>query len=183
TFQQYLEIERELDTRCEFLNGAVVAMALPSLTHTLIAGNALARLYAGLEGAPCRVRGATARIFVAEHNVATYPDIVVTCGVERVSEGRKDTLMDATLIVEVLSPTTKNYDRSEKFRYYRGLPSFAEYLLLAQDMMQAELNVRQPDGSWLWREYRDPESRIELKSIGCELVLKDLYARVEFETV
>jgi len=75
------------------------------------------------------------------------------------SEGRKDTLVDATVIVEVLSPSTKNYGRGEKFRFYRALPSFREYLLLAQDEIRAEHHVRQPDGSWLMREYFRPHRR------------------------
>ena len=91
TFEQYLGIEQELDTRCEFLNGEVVAMALPSLTHSLIAGSALGHLFGQLGNAPCRLRSTTARIYVAEYNVATYPDVVVTW-VGRLSEGRKDTL-------------------------------------------------------------------------------------------
>ncbi len=99
-----------------------------------------------------------------------------------VQDGRRDTLTDATFIIEVLSPATKNYDRSEKFRFYRSLPSFSEYLLLAQDEMRAELHTRQSDRSWLFREFTGPDDEIELKSIGCRLQLQALYKRVEFES-
>ena len=103
----------------------------------------------------------------------------MTCGPDRFyKDGR--TITDATVIVEVLSPSTKNYDRSEKFDFYRSLPSFAEYLLLAQDAMRAERRTHLPDGSWLFREFTAPTDIIELKSIGCRLELQTLYERDQF---
>jgi Uma2 family endonuclease len=106
---------------------------------------------------------------------------MVTCGPDKLLEGRRDVLIDATVIAEVLSPSTKNYDRGEKFRVYRSLPSFAEYLLLEQDRIGCEHWTRQPDGSWLLREFTDPLKSIELKSIGCNIQLGSLYDRVNFE--
>jgi len=88
-------------------------------------------------------------------------------------------MVDATLIIEVLSPSTKNYDRGEKFRFYRALPSFREYLLLAQSEVRAEHHVRQADGAWLMREYTSLSDEINLPSIGCSLRLQDVYERVE----
>ena len=82
----------------------------------------------------------------------------------------------------MLSPSTKSYDRGEKFLYYRGLPSFAEYLLLSQDAIRAEHHTRQPDGSWLLREISDPGAILQLTSIGCQLPLAELYERVQLET-
>jgi Uma2 family endonuclease len=93
----------------------------------------------------------------------------------------KDTVTDATVIVEALSPATRNYDRGEKFRYYHGLPSFAEYLPIAQDEIRAEHHVRQPDGSWLFREFTGSEAVVELSSIGCRLILGSLNERVDFD--
>ncbi len=91
-------------------------------------------------------------------------------------------MVDATVIVEVLSPATKNYDRGDKFASYRALPSFREYLLLAQDRVHAEHHVRQPDGAWLMREYSSPSDEIKMSSIGCRLRLEDVYERVDFDT-
>ena len=112
----------------------------------------------------------------------TYPDVVVTCGGAGVRDVQEDSIEDATLIIEVLSPSTANYDRGEKFRYYRALPSFTEYLLFAQDAIRAEHHVRQADGSWVFREIADPGAVIDLASIGCRLPLADVYERVLFET-
>jgi Uma2 family endonuclease len=96
-------------------------------------------------------------------------------------DDQRDTLIDATVIVEVLSPSTQKYNRNEKFRLYRGMLSFAEYLLLAQDAIRAEHYVRKSDGSWLLFEIADPTAVIELTSIGCRLPLGALYERVQFE--
>ena len=120
-------------------------------------------------------------LYIAQYDVFTYPDITITCGRDAFLDEEKDAVTDATCIVEVLSRTTQNYDRGEKFRYYRSLPSFTEYLLLAQDAIRGEHHLRQSDGSWLFREYTDPATVIELRSIACQLPLGALYERVVFE--
>lgn len=182
TIAEYLKMERAAETRSEYLQGTVVAMAGASRNHGRIAGTTYVRLYEQLQGKRCEVGNSDTRLYMAKFDVLTYPDVVVTCGPDVYIDGEKDTLTDATLIVEVLSPSTQNYDRSEKFRYYRGLPSFAEYLLLSQDAIRAEHHVRQPDGSWLFREIADPNAVIELTSIECRLTLGTLYERVQFES-
>ncbi len=121
------------------------------------------------------------RLAVRQHNLISYPDVFVTSGPDRYLDNRTDTLVDATVVVEVLSPSTMNYDKGEKFRFYRALPAFREYLLLAWNEIRAEHHVRQPDGSWLMREYVAPSDEIDLKAIGCRLRLSDVYERVEFE--
>jgi Uma2 family endonuclease len=121
-------------------------------------------------------------LFSSQYRIFTYPDVVVTCGPDQFLDGRGDTLTDATLIVEVLSPSTRGYDRGEKFVFYRSLPSFAEYLLLSQDTVLTEHYSKQPDGAWLLREFKSPSDEIELTSSGCRLTLGPLYDRVEFES-
>ncbi len=181
TAEQYLEIDRKAEERSEYINGEMFAMARGTRNHARIAASALRRLAEQLDGHPCEAAGSDLRLYSAQYRIFTYPDVFVTCGADQFLDDERDTLTDATVIVEVLSPSTMNYDRGEKFRFYRGLPSFAEYLLLAQDAMRAEHHVRQPDGSWLFREFTGPGDVIELKSIGCHLQLSSLYARVEFE--
>ncbi len=180
--EQYLEIERAAEFRSEYLNGEVFAMAGGGRKHALIAAAVVARLDEQLGNRPCAVAGSDLRLFCQQAQMLTYPDIVVFCEPAQFLDGDTDTLVDATAIVEVLSPSTQNYDRGEKFRFYRGLPSFSEYLLLAQDAVRAEHHVRQADGSWLFRESGEPEAVIELKSIGCALQLGSLYRKVNFGT-
>jgi Uma2 family endonuclease len=167
--------------RSEYLNGQVFVMAGGTPNHAWIVSNTLARLSEQLRGRPCGARSGDLRLFIAQHQVFTYPDIVVTCGPDRLLDNRRDTIVDATLIVEVLSPSTKSYDRGEKFLFYRALPSFTEYLLIAQDTILAEHYLRQPDGAWLLREFKSPADEIELASIACRLKMESLYERVEFE--
>jgi Uma2 family endonuclease len=182
THEQYLEIERKAEFPSEYINGEMFAMSGGSPNHARIALNTAMKLTEQLDGRPCEAFGADLmRLHIARYNISTYPDVLVTCGPHRLLDARRDTLTDATVIVEVLSPSTKNYDRGEKFLFYRSLPSFSEYLLLSQDTTRAEHHVRQPDASWLFREFTGPADEIELKSIGCRLPLQSLYKRVEFD--
>jgi len=182
TPEQYLEIERKAEFRSEYVNGEMFAMAGGTRNHSWIASNTLVRLGEQLRGRPCGAVGSDLRLYSIQFQIYTYPDVFVTCGPDRFLDDHKDTVTDATLIVEVLSRSIQNYDRSEKFRIYRSLPSFAEYLLLSQDTIRAEHHVCQPTGSWLFTEFTSPDNEIELASIGCRLTLSTLYERVEFET-
>jgi len=181
TVEQYLEVERAAEFRSEYLNGEIYAMAGGGFNHALIATAVVARLDEQLRGKPCLVAGSDLRLFCKAANVLTYPDVVVSCEPRRFLDGEKDTLADATVIVEVLSRSTQNYDRGEKFRFYRELPSFSEYVLLAQDAIRAEHHVHQKDSSWLFRELSGPDTVIDLQSIGCRLNLGSLYERVELD--
>jgi Uma2 family endonuclease len=180
TIEQYLTAERAAEFRSEYLNGEIVAMAGGTKNHALIAMAAGARLDEQLRGKPCAVAGSDLRLFCSAANTLTYADVVVFCEPAQFLDGDEDTLTDAVVIIEVLSRSTQNYDRSEKFRLYRSLPSFTEYLLLAQDAMRAEHYVRQPDGAWLFRELNGPDAEIVLNSIGCRLRFATLYERVKF---
>jgi Uma2 family endonuclease len=183
TVERYLEIERAAEFKSEYRNGAVNVIPHGGVSHAIIAAEVIARIGQQLRGTRCFVTGSDLRVFCKPSGVLTYPDGVVVCEPRQFLDGEKDTLIDATVIVEVLSPSTRNYDRGEKFRYYRSLPSFSEYLLLAQDAIRAEHHVRQGDGSWVFREFNGPDATVELTSIGCRLQLGALYEHVEFESV
>jgi Uma2 family endonuclease len=183
TPEQYLEIERAAEFRSEYLGGAMYAMAGSSQNHAHLVMATSFLLYGQLRGKECTAFSTDLRLFVRQHSLITYPDVFVACPPFQLLDGRKDTVVDARVIVEVLSPSTRNYDRGEKFLFYRALPSFREYLLLAQDQIHAEHYVRQPDNSWLMREYSAATDVIPLDSIGCSLRLADVYERVEFEAV
>ena len=101
------------------------------------------------------------------------------CGPVKLLERRNDTVTDATVIAEVLSPSTRSWDLGQKFEYYRTLPSLAEYLLVEQKAIRASHYVRQPDGSWLLRDLGGPDAVIEFRSVGCKVNLGELYERVE----
>jgi Uma2 family endonuclease len=182
TVDQYLEMERAAEFRSEYIDGQVFAMSGGSRHHALIAMEVGARLNEQLRGRPCAVAGSDLRLYCKPGQVLTYPDIVVFCEPAQFLDGDEDTLTDATVIVEVLSPSTRNFDRGEKFHCYRGLPSFQEYVLVEQAAIRAEHYVRQSDGAWLLRELSGTDAQIKLESIGCKLTLGSLYERVKFRS-
>ena len=139
TTDEYLAIERAAEFRSEFVGGET----LPMQGGTMVVSNALFQLMSQLPGGRCRAVANDLRLFSQAHRVFTYPDIVVTCGPPVFLDPRRDTIVDATAIIEVLSPSTKSYDRGEKFAFYRSLPAFAEYLLLGRDEVRAEHHARQ----------------------------------------
>jgi Uma2 family endonuclease len=181
TPEQYLELDRKAEFRSEYINGEMFAMSGGTRNHARIALNTTRRLAEQLDGRSCEVAGSDLRLYSAQRKMYTYPDVFVTCGPDQFLDARHDTITDATVVIEILSPSTEGYVHGEKFRFYRSLPSFSEYLLVAQDEMRAEHHARQPDGSWLFREFTKPADEIELKSIGCRLQLQSIYERVEFE--
>jgi len=187
TPEQYLEIERKADYKSEYIDGGMFAMAGASPNHSRIVTNSILQLGPQLRGGPCEVFSTDLRLFIEAVRVYTYPDIMVMCDTaghgsdEQANFGKRDTVVNPRFIAEVLSDSTKNYDRGEKFRFYRKIPGFSDYLLIAQDSIRAEHHQRRPDGSWIFREFTSPEDQIELASIGCQLGLGALYERVVFE--
>src|SRR5947208_2764400 len=172
TPEEYLAIERQAASKSEYVNGCIVAMAGASEEHILIVTNVVAELRSRLKGQPCRTYSNDMRVRVSATSLYTYPDVIVVCGERRFDDTQKDTLLNPTLIVEVLSESTEAYDRGAKFGFYRTIGSLAEYLLVAQDECRVEQFVKQPDGRWLLSDYRSPEEVVELGSVQCRLALK-----------
>lgn len=180
TEQEYLRRERSAPSRSEFLNGEVFAMAGASEAHILITLNVAAELRGQLRGGPCRVYASDMRVKVAAIGLYTYPDVAVVCGDRQFEDGRRDTLLNPTVIVEVLSPSTEAYDRGEKFAHYRRLETVQEYLLISQDRQRLEHFVRQPAGlDWLFSEHSDLNAAVNIPAISCSLSLAVIYEQVE----
>jgi Uma2 family endonuclease len=181
TPEQYLEIERAAEYKSEYFNGEMFAMAGGTLDHAMIASDVSGILRAQLRGRPCRIAGSDLRLQVSPDGLYTYPDIVVFCGKAKLADAHRDTITDATAIIEVLSPSTENYDRGFKFEQYRGLPSLKDYVVLAQNRVHVEHWTRQTDGSWNLRETSDPDAVIQLPSIECSFRVGEAYERVDIE--
>lgn len=178
TPEEYLAIERKAEIRSEFLDGEMFAMSGASRHHGRVALSAVASLHNQLKGRTCEAFAIDMRVRVSATGLYTYPDIVVVCGEAQFEDAEVDTLLNPTLVVEVLSPSTTDYDRGTKFAHYRSLPSLKEYLLLAQDRVHAEHFVRQDGDRWLLTETDDRAAVLELVSIGCRLALADAYDRL-----
>src|SRR5262245_7942569 len=181
TIAEYLARERAGDTKHEFFAGQVYALAGGSEQHNLIAGNVLASLHAQVRKRSCTVYPSDMRLKIPHTNLYTYADISVVCGQAQFEDVQRDILLNPNVIVEVLSPSTENYDRGKKFQNYRTLDSAHEYLLIAQDTYHIEHYIRQPDNQWLLSEADSLDATIELPTINCTLALADVYEKVTFE--
>jgi len=183
TPEEYLERERKAETKSEYLRGEVFAMAGGSLNRAVIIGNVSGELRQKLKQHPCRTVSSEARLAVATAGLYTYPDVMVICGDPVFVDNRQDTIANPLLLVEVLSDSTKNYDRGQKFQYYRSLSSLMEYLTVAQDEMHIEQYARQASGQWLLTEYSDAVAIVNLPSLQIELRISDIYEKVDFQKV
>ncbi len=179
TPEEYLALERESPTKSEYVNGRIYAMGGASRRHNLISGNIFARLRTQLSGRPCEAYVNDMRVKVDATGLYTYPDVAVVCGQAKLEDDHFDTLLNPTLIVEVLSRSTEAYDRGEKFAHYRQLESLREYVLVAQDRLRVELYTRQGE-QWVLSEFSTVDSIAPLESIGCTLAVHDVYEQVDF---
>ena len=180
TAAEYLAIERAAETKSEFFDGEMFAMAGTTKNHARIVMNLSRELSARLKGRRCEPFATDLRVKVEANGIYTYPDLVVVCGEQLFEDDLLDTLLNPTLIVEVLSETTERYDRVKKFDLYRALPSLLEYILVSQAEPRVEQFLRQPDGGWNLRITTDPTAFVNLTSIGCEIPFAEIYERVEF---
>jgi Uma2 family endonuclease len=176
--EEYLAIERESETRSEYLGGEMFAMSGGSRQHNLIVTNLVRELSLQLKLRPCEVYTNDQRVRVPETGLYTYPDVVVVCGEPSFEDESVDTLLNPVLIVEVLSSTTEAYDRGKKFEGYQTIASLAEYVLVAQDKARVEQYLRQDGGHWLFTATSGRERSVALASIQCELALEEIYDKV-----
>ncbi|MBI3951849.1 MAG: Uma2 family endonuclease [Acidobacteria bacterium] len=179
TPEEYLAIERKAEYKSEYYAGEMFAMAGASEAHNLIVLNVSAELRAQLRKRPCKVYLSDMRVKVNPTGLYTYPDVTVVCGEVRFEDDHRDTLLNPTAIVEVLSPSTEGYDRGRKFEHYRKLDSLKEYVLIAQEKYHVERFVRQPGNQWLLSETDNVQDTIHLPSISCDLALADVYDKVD----
>lgn len=182
-FEDYLATEREAcDDKHEYVEGEVFAMTGASFTHNLIVGNLLGELRQNLRDGPCFVLPSDMRVRIEAADASKYPDVVGLCEAPRFFDDRQDVLLNPTLIIEVLSPSTEAYDRGGKFGIYRRLPGLREYALVSQDQPLVEVFARQPDGRWLLSETEGIDSEVFFESMGCSVSLREVYAKVDFVT-
>jgi Uma2 family endonuclease len=179
--EEYLGLERQSEYKSEYLHGEIFAMTGASRKHNLVTGNILAELNRQLRGKPGEVYASKMRVKVTATGLYTYPDVVVVCGEPKFEDEYVDTLLNPTLLVEVLSQSTERYDRIAKSSYYRTLDSLAEHLLVAQDEVRLEQYIKQANGQWLLFECSSLDKVVELPSISCSLALGDVYDKVSLD--
>lgn len=180
TPEQYLEIERAAEFRSEFYAGHMYAMSGGSYRHAQIIGGLVGELRNALKQRPCSVVPIDLRLRVSPGGLYTYPDAIVICGEPKFADDQKDTMLNPTLIAEVLSPSTEAYDRGFKAAQYRTLVSLQEYVLVSQTEPRVEVFHRQSDGHWLLSEAIGIDAVCRFESLDCSIPLADVYDKVIF---
>jgi len=180
--EDYLKHERLAATKSEYVDGQIYAMSGASRQHNRINLDVATQINVRLRGGSCEVFSNDMRVKVQDDSLYTYPDIVVVCGDAKFADGALDTLLNPTLIIEVLSDSTERYDRGKKFAHYQRIESLREYVLISQDEARIECFTRQPDDRWMLSKAERLEDVITLESIDCTLPLTEVYARVQFES-
>ncbi len=181
TVAEYLEREQQANFKSEFINGFIVPMAGATANHNFLTGKFHARLLFALEDLDYAIFMSDMRLSIPVHNLYTYPDVMVVAGQANFTDDKQTAITNPCLIVEVLSNSTQGFDRATKFKYYRAIASFQEYILIDQNSCRVEQYVKQLSGQWLLTEYVGKEAILALESVNFEISLQDLYKRVVFE--
>jgi len=179
SIQEYLALERQAEGRHEYLDGEMFAMSGASRRHNRIVLNVGKGLDSALEERGCDVFVSDMRVLTPDNKFFTYPDVVAVCGEPKFADAEVDTLLNPEVIVEVLSPSTEEYDRGTKFAHYCSISSLEEYVLVAQNRVRVEHYLRQTNNDWLKLvELDDLGQTLELRSVRCNLALAAIYKRV-----
>ena len=176
----YLEEERKASTKSEYYQGEVFAMAGATKEHNKIVASIIGELYSFLKDNPCSIFPSDIRIHVEENTLYTYPDVTIACEEEKYLDDTFDTLLNPTIIIEVLSPSTEDYDRGTKFKLYRGIPSLKNYVMVSSTEMLAEVYTRSGD-TWILTTAKGKEASIHISAIKYDLSLPDIYAQVDIQ--
>lgn len=180
---EYIDLEIASDQRHEYVKGDIVPMTGGTPNHNRVIRNLCTALTVGVRGNPYEVFVADQRLWIPEPQIYTYPDVMIVAGALAYQAGRRDTLTNPMLIVEVLSKSTKNYDRGDKFAAYRTIPTFQEYALVDQYSAHVEHYVKTGNKRWVLQEYDGLDAILSLSSLDLDVLLSDVYDKVQFELV
>lgn len=175
TIEEYLQMEEQSVEKHEYYQGEIFAMAGAKVTHNIIAANILVALSVKLKGKPCKPFNSDQSIHVKKNSLFTYPDISIICNEIETLDHNERNILNPTVIVEVLSPSTKNYDRGDKFKLYRDLPTLKEYILVDSESTSVENFFINASGHWELVEYKTIDDTLSIKTIQTALTLKEIY--------
>jgi Uma2 family endonuclease len=180
---EYLELEEKAEFRSEYRDGEIVPMAGGTTNHNEISLNVATNLRFSLKGQNYRVYMSDVRLWIPPNRQYTYPDVMLIQGEPIYWENTTSTVTNPRLIVEVLSKSTGNYDRSEKFDYYRSISTLQEYILIDQSRYHVIQYVKANEEQWLMTNYNQAEGIVKLGSVDLALSLNDIYDRVNFNEI
>jgi Uma2 family endonuclease len=179
--EEYLEQEIAATEKHEYYQGEIFAMSGASKEHNEIFSNLFGEIANKLKGKGCKPYGSDFRVHIPKNSLYTYPDIIIVCGEPELTDDKFDNVTNPSVIIELLSKSTRNYDKGEKFTLYRDIDSLKEYILVDTEKMHIEKHIRNADNSWQLTDYRLPENQIFIDTVQISLLLKDIYDGVSFQ--
>jgi Uma2 family endonuclease len=182
TPEEYLELEATAEYKSEYLDGEILPMTGGTTNHNEIAGNFYAHLKFGLRGRNYRVYVGDVRLSIPRYHLYTYPDVMVIEGKPVYQGNATTTVTNPLLIIEVLSKSTKDYDRSDRFQYYRSIPDLKEYIIIDQYNFHIEQFAKNSEGKWVLTEYETADGILALNAIDFQVELSEIYQGVNFES-
>ena len=182
TVEEYVSQEVQSDTKYEYHDGEIFALAGGTINHGLIGGNAFTEL--GIQfknnGSDCQPLNSDIKLFIEATNSYVYPDCMVICGEIEVGEKYKESVTNPVLIIEVLSNSTASYDRGDKFYMYRQIPSFKEYVLIEQDKYVVDVHYKNGNSDlWSIKRYEGLDDLVRFESLAIKISMKDLYNKTK----
>ncbi|HEV8083601.1 MAG TPA: Uma2 family endonuclease [Chitinophagaceae bacterium] len=177
TIEEYLEMENATLEKHEYYKGEIFAMSGASGRHNIISVNIIVALANALKGKSCQPYGSDMRIHIPENSLFTYPDISIICGDVISANEDENTAIGPTVIIEILSPSTRNYDRGQKFMLYRAIPALKNYILVDSESIHAEHFAINKEGLWQLKEHNKMQDEIVIESLDVKLPMKEVYER------
>lgn len=174
TLAEYLAFEASSNVKHEYLDGQIYAMAGGTPEHAALAAAFVGQLYAELRGSRCRVHDSDLRVRIPETGLLTYPDVTVVCGPRARDTEDEHAVTNPTVIVEVSSRSTEEYDRGDKFEHYKRLPSLREYVLVSHRERRVELWTRGPENTWTNVVAGDGDV-VRLGSVNASISVREVY--------
>ena len=178
TPREYLTLERAAEEKSEYIDGEMVAMPRVNIWHSLILVNLIGEIHGQLRQRSGEVYPSIMRLHIPGTGLYTYPDVTVVLDFPRFTDQEEDNLLNPTLLIEILSPASKAYDRGKKFEHYKTIDSLAEYVLVSQDTPWVEQRLRQDNNNWHIATTSGLDQKVILSSIGCELELAKIYQKI-----
>ncbi|MDP4262052.1 MAG: Uma2 family endonuclease [Bacteroidota bacterium] len=182
TIEEYLDFENASDEKHEYYQGEIFAMPGSKVPHNIISGNIYFGLRKRLEGKSCQAFNSDQRIYIPQNSLFTYPDISVVCGDILTKNNDEWNILNPSIIIEVLSPSTRNYDRGEKFKLYRDIPTLREYILVDSESIRIEAFHVNDNGHWELEEYKNTNETLLIKTVQLSVPLTEIYEGIKLAT-
>ncbi|GAB4184933.1 MAG: Uma2 family endonuclease [Coleofasciculaceae cyanobacterium] len=182
SLEDYRQLEETAEFRSEYRDGEIVPMTGDTINHNRIAVNICTFLKFALRGKNAEPFMSDLRLWIPRYRRGTYPDVMVIAGQPIFNEGRKDEVLNPILIVEVLSQSTEDFDRENKFRFYRSITELREYVLVDQYEFLVEQYIKNEAGQWLFQEYEGEAATVSFASVRVQMSMSDIYESVVFDT-